>query len=182
MLMMPNDRKLRSWPFYALALLGVATGIPMLVTGLETRPPPTELLEKVSGRVISLSWISDPEEGSGSSMTFTLEGSERVFLLAPMDPEPRAYERLIGIQVDVWVDGSPGTEHGPEVVYQLKSGIGGQEAVEPPIISYDHKSKTDSMASRVRWGAVLVVVAAVFVVLGRLVDVWNRHCHEIMGS
>ena len=182
MLLMTKDRRLRSWPFYALAVVGVALGLPMLVTGLKAAPP--DLMETVSGRVVSLSWVSDSGHGAEASTTITLEGSERVFVLSTVDAEEQrsAYEQLIGVEVDVLVDRSAASSSRSATVFRLATRNAAGEPVEPPIFNYDHKGTTDVMASRVKSGAVLVVLAAAFVVLGFLVDVWNRNRHEIIGS
>ena len=180
---MVKDRKLKSWPFYALALIGAALGIPMLVTGLKAAPPAQELVETVSGRVVSVSWVSNPQDGQRASMMVTLRESERTFFLSPVHPERRtAYEQLVGVQVEVLVDGSPGVADRPVRVFRLTPRNGGQEWVEPPSINYDHKGKTSVTVSRVKWGAALVALSAVFFVLGHLVDAWNRNRREIMGS
>lgn len=154
----------------------------MLVTGLKADPP--GLMETVSGRVVSLSLVSDSGHGAEASITIILEGSERAFVLSTVNAKEQGtvYEQLIGVEVDVLVDRSSTSSSRPATVFRLAPRNAAGEPVEPPIFNYDHKGTTDVMASRVKSGAVLVVLAAVFVVLGFLADVWNRNRHEIMGS
>ena len=128
--------------------------------------------------------VSDQRHGAEASITITLEGSERAFVLSTVNAEEQrtAYEQLIGVEVDVLVDGSATSPSRPATVFRLTAKNAAGEPVDTPIFNYAHKGTTDVMALRVKSGAVLVVLAAVFVVLGFLVDVWNRNRHEIMGS
>ena len=175
-----NERKFPIWPFYLLALLAAVVGIPMLVTGLGAGP--SAPLEMLAGRVTSLSWLAAAGPGGTLSLKVSLEGSRRVFVLERIDPAQRkTYERLVGHHVDLWIE-SPNSGANFVVAHRLETNIRAGGAGQSPIISYDHKGSEDAMASRVRWGAMLVAGAAILVVLGRLVDVWNRHRHEIMGS
>ena len=174
---MTTEGKLRAWPFYGLALLVAVVGVVLLLDGPDPRP-----LENMTGKVTSLSWVDDSDSEPGLAMTYTLEGSDRVLLLITIGPARREiYDRLIGSEADVWIDPSLESVSGWLPTYRMEARIGAREGVEPVIVSYDHKGLGEVGASRVRWGAVLITVAAVLVVVGRLVDVWNRHRREILG-
>lgn len=106
MLLITKDRRLRSWPFYGLVVVGVAVGLPMPVTGFEAAPP--RLMETVRALVVSLRWISDQRHGAETSIIIILKGSNRVFVVFAVDSEEQrtAYEQLIGVEVDFLVDRS----------------------------------------------------------------------------
>ena len=153
----------------------------MLVSGSGDSAPMTGMLDRVSGRVINLGWERESPEGF-PTVRIRLEGSERRFLFDPIElAQLEAVEDLVGHKGDLWV-----VAHDSNVkltrVSRLETTLGVTDADDRPIIVYAHKGKEASTVSRVRWGAVMIVTAAVLLVVGRLADVWNRHRHEILGS
>ena len=180
---MQKALNLNPLPFYIAAVLSAVPGIFMLTLGLGGVPQDLNRLEQMSGTVTSISWNTAPGSDTDVSMLLALKGANRVFQLNSHDVAQREkFERLIGVSVDVWFDNPVDATNEPILLQRLVATNDSRAGVQSLIIDYDHQGGGQAKRdSHVKWGAILMTFAAGLVVVGRLVDVWNRHRFEIMG-
>ena len=114
------------------------------------------------------------------SVQFTLAGAPEVFEYASALPRGDVIYQRLAYEVDVWVDKRVQGANAPLRVYRLEQRVPAQSTLEPIVVEYDDAATVleANHRSYERLGAILLVAAAVFFVVAKLADIWNRHRHE----
>lgn len=183
------DRTFAVWPWWSLAALIAVPGIVLLILHYDEQSPPEQVLTHFSGSVDKVMQVNDivgHDIGVATpfdSIHFTLKGQPETFVFASALPGRGDIYRRLSHEIDIWADQRTLGQNKPLMVYRIEQRLPANETKQPIAISYQQIAAAidEDHRSYERIGAILMVVAAGFFVIGKLADIWNKHRHELLS-